>query len=51
MTCGGFTEAAVAGALTAWAQCWFALLVMLVIVTIAVLFIIALLAIASLHRY
>jgi len=51
MTCGGFTSAAIAGGLTAWAQCWFALLMMLVIVTVAVLFILAMLAIASLHRY
>lgn len=51
MPCGSFSAAAVAGGLTAWAQCWFLALMMLVIVTIAVLFILALLAIASLHRY
>jgi len=51
MACGSFTSAAVAGGLTAWAQCWFLLLMILVVVTIAVLFILAMLAIASLGRY
>jgi len=46
--CIEFTTAATAGALTAWAQCWFMALIMLVIVTIAVLFILALLALARL---
>jgi hypothetical protein len=46
--CIEFTTAATAGALTAWAQCWFMALMVLVIVTIAVLFILALLALARL---
>jgi len=48
--CIEFTTAATAGALTAWAQCWFAALVMLVIVTIGVLFILAMLAIVGMNR-
>ena len=51
MTCGGFTSAALAGGLTVWAQCWFLALVMLVVVTIAVLFILAMLVIASMGRH
>jgi hypothetical protein len=48
MTCGGFTSAALTGGLTAWAQCWFILLMILVIVTVAVLFIIGMLALVRL---
>jgi len=46
--CIEFTTAATTGALAAWAQCWFMALMMLVIVTIAVLFILALLVLARL---
>lgn len=47
--CGGFTEVA-AGPLTAWAQCWFLVLVIVVLVTVGVLFCIALLEILRLSR-
>jgi len=46
--CGTIDGAIAAGALTAWAQCWFLLLVLLVVLTIGVLFIIALLCLARL---
>ena len=46
--CIEFTTAATAGALTAWAQCWFVALMMLVVVTVAVLFILGLLSIVRL---
>jgi hypothetical protein len=47
MTCGGFSAAATAGALTAWAQCWFALLMMLVVLTMAFIFIIWMFTVVS----
>lgn len=48
--CGGFQAAAIGGGLAAWAQCWFLVLVMLVVLTVGVLFILALLEILHISR-
>lgn len=46
----GWFDSGIRLMLTAWAQTWFLALIMLVVVTIAVLFILALLEIARINR-
>lgn len=50
MVCGGFSETAKSGEVLVWAQCWFFILIFIVIVTLLILMIFGLISLANIRN-